>query len=928
MAKNIVIARLDIDTQSLIDSSQKSAKAIEDLREKQEKLVRKGKETSEQFIANAAGLKQLEAAHRAQIAAISAQINEDGKLVSVKKAVKEAVKEVNNSENDYVSNNQRLLALKKELNSNDENYEKRLAAINGKLHENNMWLEENGSKHAKLIMTMNDYKQQVADSFEQINIFNGGLSGLVSRAQEAGGVGPLLKGAFNGIGSGIMGMTKAAWGFVANPIGAILTAIVVAVQLGMAVFKNFTPVVEKVEQIMAALGAVVESVKNAFIGLFTGDASNFFSNLTTGAAEAAAEAMKLKEAEQELAKQMELQEIANEKAKNSIDELIAKSKDQTLSEEERIKALQDAAKKELENFNQRKAQVIEEERIATEKLANGKNLTANELKMLKEKGAEYAYELQRKKSISDEEIETLKKAQIAREKITSEETALTRRQAEDDKRFRDEIQAQKDQEAARERERRQKILDDALTKQKQLLNLYVAENALKSKTLAEQIQYEEEFAKKSKALLKTELRDKKISRIEYLTEIENLTAATSQRLAEIASNFANAELNLWMEENRSKIDSNKALTQEMADEEQQRLDNVYKKQLEQLEKEKNTNLETIELKKRLHQALNLQEIEFLTESERLTREHKEQTNALDQKVIEDKAVSDKKNRDEAASAEQQRLADKKALAKTDYDEQVIEEEMRHQAEIAKLEERKALGLISDTEFDALVEAEKKKSAENIKAIDRAVMDNKLSLASSTFGNLAAIMGKESAAGKAMAVAQATIDTYKSAVSAYSAMSAIPVVGPALGAVAAAAAVAAGIANVKKITATKPPKAEKGALFNIGGNRHSSGGTLFTGADGTQFEAERGELIGVMNRNAASHFMAFNNAFPAGGSSAPNYFASGGIVSREIAQQSMNMDELALKIAEANRTIPAPVVAVQDIINQGNSYVKVREAANF
>jgi hypothetical protein len=43
---------------------------------------------------------------------------------------------------------------------------------------------------------------------------------------------------------------------------------------------------------------------------------------------------------------------------------------------------------------------------------------------------------------------------------------------------------------------------------------------------------------------------------------------------------------------------------------------------------------------------------------------------------------------------------------------------------------------------------------------------------------------------------------------------------------------------------------------------------------------------------------------------------------------MNMDELALKIAEANRAIPAPVVAVQDIINQGNSYVKVREAANF
>lgn len=147
-------------------------------------------------------------------------------------------------------------------------------------------------------------------------------------------------------------------------------------------------------------------------------------------------------------------------------------------------------------------------------------------------------------------------------------------------------------------------------------------------------------------------------------------------------------------------------------------------------------------------------------------------------------------------------------------------------------------------------------------------------------------------------------------------------------IAAGAAVVSGLANVKKITSTKSPKAERGALFNIGGNRHSAGGTMFTGADGTQFEAEQGELIGVMNRNAARHFMAFNNAFPAGGASAPNYFAGGGIVSREIAQQNLNTDELALKIAEANRMLPPPVVAVQDIVTEGNSYVRVRDAANF
>lgn len=58
------------------------------------------------------------------------------------------------------------------------------------------------------------------------------------------------------------------------------------------------------------------------------------------------------------------------------------------------------------------------------------------------------------------------------------------------------------------------------------------------------------------------------------------------------------------------------------------------------------------------------------------------------------------------------------------------------------------------------------------------------------------------ASKALAIADAIINTYKSAVAAYSALAGIPIVGPALGAAAAAAAVAAGLANVQAIRATK------------------------------------------------------------------------------------------------------------------------------
>ena len=80
-------------------------------------------------------------------------------------------------------------------------------------------------------------------------------------------------------------------------------------------------------------------------------------------------------------------------------------------------------------------------------------------------------------------------------------------------------------------------------------------------------------------------------------------------------------------------------------------------------------------------------------------------------------------------------------------------------------------------------------------------EQQLDIASSTAGDLAKIMGEESAAGKAFAITQETIDTFASANAAYKAMAGIPVVGPGLGAVAAGAAIAAGIANVKAIAST-------------------------------------------------------------------------------------------------------------------------------
>jgi hypothetical protein len=98
----------------------------------------------------------------------------------------------------------------------------------------------------------------------------------------------------------------------------------------------------------------------------------------------------------------------------------------------------------------------------------------------------------------------------------------------------------------------------------------------------------------------------------------------------------------------------------------------------------------------------------------------------------------------------------------------------------------------------------KKNAEDKKIRDKAVADNALNVASQTLSLIGGLAKEGSALAKGIAVAQATMDTYKAAVGAYAA--GVSVGGPAglvLGPVMAGLAVVSGLANIKKILATKP-----------------------------------------------------------------------------------------------------------------------------
>lgn len=164
------------------------------------------------------------------------------------------------------------------------------------------------------------------------------------------------------------------------------------------------------------------------------------------------------------------------------------------------------------------------------------------------------------------------------------------------------------------------------------------------------------------------------------------------------------------------------------------------------------------------------------------------------------------------------LAQKTKKAEDDIaelDAEITKADLKFQIQRDLLDKKDALlkksfedGLISEKEYNDGVEANSKARGE----IDKKETEGKLENAakiSNLLGGLADLLGKETAAGKAAAIAQATIDTYLAAQKAYQSMSGIPVVGPALGAVAAGVAIAGGIKNVKSILAVKTPNGAGG-----------------------------------------------------------------------------------------------------------------------
>jgi len=218
---------------------------------------------------------------------------------------------------------------------------------------------------------------------------------------------------------------------------------------------------------------------------------------------------------------------------------------------------------------------------------------------------------------------------------------------------------------------------------------------------------------------------------------------------------------------------------------------------------------------------------FKKQNEILSTSYKERAalrnaNAVGE-VADAKAASDKAA-EEAKAAREKRLAEQKEADEKAKEKAKKDQEEFNQFQI-KINEAKSAQNIADMEaketkindlFEIanVVDELETKNTEKLKAetdarIELAKKEKEAKIqaaeaAATTLSGLADLLGKETAAGKAAAVASATISTFLSAQKAYESTVGIPIVGPVLAPINAALAIAGGIKSVKSILSVKTP----------------------------------------------------------------------------------------------------------------------------
>lgn len=422
------------------------------------------------------------------------------------------------------------------------------------------------------------------------------------------------------------------------------------------------------------------------------------------------------------------------------------------------------------------------------------------------------------KKLSDEQKALHQQNELNAGKEEARRKAQEKAQEEAEKR-----KSQLDKAAKASHDAEVKRIDLLIAKQKEALDLWIAQQGDKARTLQEQLDLEKQTSDKSKAILDNELKNKKISQEKYDLEILKLKQSTSRLQAQIAIEAAKSELDNYIYDNQTKLKNGQILTDELLNQELER------NKLIQAEKDA------------FAQSQFDNELISQTEFDKLKLENQraylEQDKALKAQYKLDERETEKMRIAEDAKANILRLEEDNA---SQFDIKREQADAQYLVEKLDLDQKLADELITKENHQLALDNITAAHSQVRKQIADLEEKTKLDLAKDTFSGIAQAVGEQTAMGKAAGIATATINTYQAVSEVWKSPSVFPEpYNTILKAIQTGVTVASGLSAVKKITSVKTPSV-KG--YATGGMITDGFGIRRSNGDNVLITAKTGEAI--------------------------------------------------------------------------------------
>lgn len=450
----------------------------------------------------------------------------------------------------------------------------------------------------------------------------------------------------------------------------------------------------------------------------------------------------------------------------------------------------------------------------------------------------------------------------------------------------------------------------SIDKTKVELETYIATNSAIAQSLAERLTLEENARNQRLKILEDETALKIKQAKGDAAEIAKIRAESNKEQisinqeyfrtqAELTTQAAQNELQIWVANNQSRIENNTRLNDELVNQEESRLKTIYDKTVESLDKTK-AILEEAGLfdyqKKQEYDLAKLQAEQQYQESKKEI-----ETTYQTQKSDDEKLRTALEFEERLLSLEEQNA--------TEFELQQELALQNYENEKADLEAQREEGKISEENYQLALDGIRKKYALSEKKINEELSKYRLSLMSQTYGAIADLFGQETALGKAAAISQIMVDTIMKSQEAFATAAALSA-NPFTAALApwayaqAGLITASGAAAAAKVGTASKKKAAKG--ITLSGPSHAGGGIdLFDRFGNHIVEAEGNENVYVLNKRASKEIAALSGLNQTFGGvplhSTTKHAATGGMIRNIVSNgqvRNANIDSESIGMAMA------------------------------